>query len=159
GGISHRSGHGRRVHRPSPGPHRPAGGGPVTGRGRKAALPRGGPSTLRGLITGPDGRPVVRCFSDGGEGGRDFGGSGVSTAAPLRSALVAAFVKRTAPGSGATALTTVDKTYRALVHFDRYLCGLRWPPREPAHITPEHFDGFYQHRQDRVRTAVHELRC
>ncbi|MFF2185090.1 hypothetical protein [Streptomyces sp. NPDC058155] len=66
--------------------------------------------------------------------------------AGLREVLVAAFVKRVAPGAGLNSLHSIDHVYGALVKFDRYLTALQWPPREVQHLAPEHFDGFYKSR-------------
>ncbi|WP_369035482.1 hypothetical protein [Streptomyces adonidis] len=74
----------------------------------------------------------------------------------LRDALVAAFVKRTAPGAGLTSVDSFEKVHRSVVLFDRYLATLPWPPRELSQVTPEHFDGFFDSRQH-IAYAANEL--
>ncbi len=118
----------------------------MSGRGRRAVLPPGGPRTPRGLVDGPGGS-VVRCFSQDGQAHRDYDFSGLSMAGPLRDAMAAAFAARTAPGAGLASLSSADKAYRAVTGFDRYLAGLAWPPAEPAQVTPGHYDGFYASRK------------
>ncbi|MEV8403849.1 hypothetical protein ACFT9I_01220 [Streptomyces sp. NPDC057137] len=115
----------------------------MSGRGRRASLPDGGPRTKYGLLPGE----VVRCFSWDGEDHRDYDLSVLTMAAGLRDVLVAAFVKRVAPGAGLNSLNSMNHVYGVLVKFDRYLASLRWPPREVQHLTPEHFDGFYKSRK------------
>ncbi|MBT2405865.1 MULTISPECIES: hypothetical protein [unclassified Streptomyces] len=108
-----------------------------------------------------DGRLLVRCYSQDGEEHRDFHFSPLSMAPGLKDALLAAFVKRTAPGAGLTSLGSMEKSHRALVLFDRYLASLSWPPREASHLTPEHFEGFYDSRSHigSASTELSELKC
>lgn len=128
----------------------------MSGRGRRASLPTIGPKTQRGLLDGHDGRLRVRCFSQDGENHRDYDFSGLSAEPSLREALVAAFVRRTAPGGGLTSLRSTDHAYQAVVGFDRYLATVTWPPQEAPQLTPEHFDGFYASRKH-VGYAAQEL--
>jgi hypothetical protein len=118
----------------------------VSGRGRRAVLPAGGPKTPRGLLDRPGGS-LVRCFSQDGQAHRDYDFSGLTMETRLRDALVAAFVRRTAPGAGLTSLASSDKAYRAVISFDRYLAGSATSPKEPAQLTREHYDGFYATRK------------
>jgi hypothetical protein len=124
----------------------------VSGRGRQAVLPSGGPKTPRGLLEGPGGS-VVRCFSQDGQAHRDYDFSGLAMHARLRDSVVAAFVRRTAPGAGLTSLASADKAYHTVLCFDRYLAGLAWPPKEPSQLTREHYDGFYATRKN-LESAV-----
>ncbi|MEU5108171.1 hypothetical protein AB0H07_38940 [Streptomyces sp. NPDC021354] len=117
------------------------------GRGRHAALPGDGPRTERGLLEGRDGQVVVRCFSQDGEEYQDYHFAQLHMAEELRDALVTAFVRRTAPGSQRTSLGSMDKVHRAIVLFDRYLATLSWPPTSPAHLAPEHVDGYTDSRR------------
>lgn len=129
-------------------------------RGRKASLPDHRPATPRGLLVEADGTRVVRCFSQDGENRRDYDFSRLRMAPALRDALLAAFVKRTRPGSGLTSLHSVDKVYGAVVRLDRYLATLAWPPTQMAHLTAEHIDGFYESRRhiDNIRVELSDLR-
>jgi hypothetical protein len=131
----------------------------VSGRGRRAALPAGGPRTARGLVDGPGGS-VVRCFSQDGQTVRDYDFSGLRMGGALRDAVVAAFAARTAPGAGLSSLASVDKAYRAVTRFDRYLASLAWPPEQPVQVTPGHYDGFYASRKHlkSARMDMAELR-
>ncbi|QES38101.1 hypothetical protein DEJ48_35990 [Streptomyces venezuelae] len=78
----------------------------------------------------------------------------------LRDALVAAFVKRTAPGAGQTSLHSVGHVYKAVVRLDRYLTTLTWPPTRLAHLTAAHIDGFHESRKhiDSIRVDLSQLR-
>lgn len=125
-------------------------------RGRRAALPPRGERTRRGPLEGDDGRLVVRCFSQDGQEWKDYGFSQLGTAEALRDALMAAFAVRTAPGAGRTSLESIDKVHRAVVLFDRYLTALSWPPKQASHLTPEHFDGFFESRKH-IMSAPTEL--
>lgn len=125
----------------------------MSGRGRRASLPGGEPRTERGRLTGPDERWVVRCFSQDGEEHRDFDLSNLNMPTELRDAFGYAFVKRTAPGAGLTSLHSMDKVYRTLLQFDRYLATLRWPPRTVPQLTPEHVDAFYDSRKHLAQAA------
>ena len=127
----------------------------MSGRGRLATLPAGGPKTPRGLLEQPGGR-VARCFSQDGQAQRDYDFSGLTMETRLRDALVAAFVRRTAPGAGLTSLSSADKVYWAMVSFDRYLAGLARLPKEPAQLSREHYDGFYATRKH-LKSADREL--
>jgi hypothetical protein len=126
----------------------------VSARGLRAALPPDGPRTPRGLLDGTGGS-VVRCFSQDGQEHRDYDFSGLRMARPLRDAIVAAFAARTAPGAGLTSLASVESSYHAVTHFDRYLAGLAWPPNQPAQVTPGHYDGFCASRN--IKNAGREL--
>ncbi|WP_433858471.1 hypothetical protein [Streptomyces kronopolitis] len=128
----------------------------MSGQGRKAAMPRGRPRGRWGLLDRPDGQVVVRCFSEDGKQHREYNFSALTMEGPLRDSLVAAFVRRTAPGAGLTSVDSFNKVHRALVHFDRYLATLPWPPRELSQITPEHFDGFFASREH-IHFAPNEL--
>ncbi|MEV0536202.1 hypothetical protein [Kitasatospora sp. NPDC050463] len=125
-------------------------------RGRRAALPTGGPRTRRGSLEGDDGRLVVRCFSQDGEEWKDYDFSRLGVAETLREALMGAFVKRTAPGAGRTSLESFGKIYSAVVVFDRYLAALAWPPTQASHLAPEHYDGFYESRRH-IKSSPTEL--
>lgn len=127
----------------------------MSGQGRRAVLPAGGPKTPRGLLEGPGGT-LVRCFSQDDQAHRDFDFSGLTMETRLRDAVAAAFARRTAPGAGLTSLASADKVYRAAVGFDRYLAGLARPPTEPAQLTRDHYDGFYTSRKH-IKTAAQEL--
>ncbi|WP_331748718.1 hypothetical protein OIA45_47670 (plasmid) [Streptomyces chartreusis] len=107
-----------------------------------------------------DGSLVVRCFSQDGEDRRDYDFSRLHMAPGLRDALLAAFVKRTAPGAGLTSLQSVNKVHGAVVRLDRYLETLAWPPTELAHLKAEHIDGFYESRRhiDSIRVDLRHLR-
>ncbi|MCC9706159.1 hypothetical protein E4N62_13305 [Streptomyces sp. MNU76] len=107
-----------------------------------------------------DGSLAVRCFSQDGEDRRDYDFSRLRMAPGLRDALLAAFVKRTAPGAGLTSLQSVNKVHGAVVRLDHYLETLAWPPTELAHLTAEHIDGFYQSRRhiDSIRVDLSHLR-
>ncbi|MEU2073994.1 hypothetical protein [Streptomyces sp. NPDC013489] len=77
---------------------------------------------------------------------------------PLREAMITALVARTTPGEGLTSHHSFNKSYRALVEFDRYLVGLETAPQSAAEIAPGHFDGFHDHRKaEGIKTARHEL--
>jgi hypothetical protein len=106
-------------------------------------------------VAGPGGS-LVRRFSQDGEAHRDYDFSGLTMAAKLRDAVVAAFAKRTAPGAGLTSLASVDKVYAAAVRFDRYLAGLARPPTEPAQLAREHYNGFCSTR-NHLANASREL--
>jgi hypothetical protein len=108
------------------------------------------------VLAGEDGRLVVRCYSQGGDEYEDYDFTGLKAPDGLRDALVSGFVARTAPGAGLTSVDSFTHVYRALIHLDRYLAGLRWPPREAAHLTPEHFDGFFESRRH-IGSAPNEL--
>ncbi|MFD5063821.1 MULTISPECIES: hypothetical protein [unclassified Streptomyces] len=78
----------------------------------------------------------------------------MATAPALRDALVAAFVRRTAPGAGLTSLSTTDKIYRTVVTFDRFLAALPHPPPESSRITPKQFNEFYEERKGRGNSTA-----
>ncbi|WP_435217127.1 hypothetical protein [Streptomyces sp. bgisy034] len=107
-----------------------------------------------------DGSLVVRCFSQDGQEQRDYDFSGLHMAPGLRDALVAAFVKRTAPGAGLTSLHSVNKVHSAVVRLDRYLATLAWPPTQVAQLTAAHIDGFHESRKhlDTIRVDLSQLR-
>jgi len=132
----------------------------VSPRGHRASLPGHGPGTQRSLLVDYNGALVVRCFSQDGEDRRDYDFSRLRMAPGLRDALLAAFVKRTAPGAGLTSLHSVNKVHSAVVRLDRYLATLAWPPTELAHLTAEHLDGFYESRKhiDNIRVDLGHLR-
>lgn len=74
---------------------------------------------------------------------------------------MAAFVKRTAPGAGLTSLSSMHRVYKVLKLFDGYLITLPWPPREIAHLAPEHIDGFCvsrEHLGSGMRGDMHDLK-
>lgn len=119
-------------------------------------MPGAGPRTAWGLLAGDPRGLVVRCFDQQGEDQKDFDFSGFVMAAPLRDALVAAFVKRTAPGAGLTSLSSSRNAYLPLARLDLFLATLPSPPAEIAELTPEHLDGFYRHRAH-VGSAAAEL--
>ncbi|MCY0927899.1 hypothetical protein OTB20_17095 [Streptomyces sp. H27-H1] len=96
---------------------------------------------------------VVRCFSQDGEECKDYDFSSLTMAAGLRDALVAAFVKRTAPGAGLTSLESMNKSRRAVFLFDRYVSTLSWPPTAMVHVMPEHIDGMLKHRAHVARSG------
>ncbi|MFF9076100.1 hypothetical protein ACF1A9_27990 [Streptomyces sp. NPDC014872] len=118
----------------------------MSGRGRRAALPRGKARTARGVLTSDDGRLLVRAFNKDGSEHQDFDFSVLAMADDLRDALAEAFAKRCGPGGGRTTVASFDKVYRALTQFARYLATLAWPPRHPSHLACEHIDGFYDWR-------------
>ncbi|MFJ1936298.1 hypothetical protein ACIOGZ_27005 [Kitasatospora sp. NPDC088160] len=128
----------------------------MAGRGRRASLPSGGPKTRRGRLN-DEGGLVVRCFSQGGDEFQDYRFDSLTMAPALRDGLVAAFVRRTAPGAGLTSLHSVMKAYRALVRFDRYLAKLDRPPRSMSELKQEHFLGFHDERKKSVTIAADEL--
>lgn len=132
----------------------------MSGRGRSASLPAGRSRTRHGLLT-DDEKTIVRCFSEDGEASHDYDVSVLRVESPLREALVAAFVKRTAPGAGLTSLGSMRRVYKALKLFDGYLTDLPWPPREISHLTPEHIDGFCasrEHLGSGMRGDMHDLK-
>ncbi len=125
------------------------------GRGRRAALPPPGPGTRRGLVR-DGGRIVVRCFEEETGQSRDFDFAGMPLAPGLMIGLAEAFARRTAPGSGATRMRSFERAHVVLLRFAEYVATLAWPPREVAHLAPEHVDGFYASRSS-MRGAPSEL--
>ncbi|MGW3459739.1 hypothetical protein ACWDE9_09125 [Streptomyces olivaceoviridis] len=109
-------------------------------------------------MTAEDGRRIVRCYSQDGEDRVDFDVSQLSMPKPLREAMIAALVARTAPGAGLTSHHSFRTSYRSLVELDRYLSRLEAAPQSAADIAPTHFDGFYDHRKaEGIKTARNEL--
>ncbi|MEV3845544.1 hypothetical protein AB0L20_18600 [Streptomyces albidoflavus] len=109
-------------------------------------------------MTAEDGRRIVRCYSQDGEDRADYDVSKLATPEPLREAMITALVARTAPGEGLTSRSSFDKSYRALVQFDRYLVGLEAAPQTLAELAPRHFDGFHDHRAaEGIKSARYEL--
>ncbi|MET8013421.1 hypothetical protein ABZU86_16300 [Streptomyces sp. NPDC005271] len=109
-------------------------------------------------MTTEDGRRIVRCYSQDGEDRVDFDVSKLAMPEPLREAMIAALVARTAPDAGLTSHHSFNKSYRSLVEFDRYLTGLETAPQSAAEVGPGLFDGFYGHRKaEGIKTARHEL--
>ncbi|MEU4814913.1 hypothetical protein AB0G03_04600 [Micromonospora aurantiaca] len=113
-------------------------------------------------MTADDGRTIIRCYSQNGEDRRDFDLSELALPSSVREALIAALAARTAPGAGLTSMNCFVRAHLTLRNFDHYLAGLEVIPQEPAQITPEHFDGFQEHRRTRglknVRADLMELR-
>lgn len=99
----------------------------------------------------------MRCFSQDGAGFQDYDFSRLTMAAEFREELVAAFVKRTAPGAGLTSINSTNGVFQLVRHFDRYLATLTWPPRKLAHMTVEHFDGFFDFRTTETLGAADDL--
>ncbi|MFJ9707943.1 hypothetical protein [Streptomyces sp. NPDC101234] len=122
-------------------------------RGRRASLPAKGGKTAHGLMDGL----VVRCFAEDGSASRDYHFDVLQVAPELRQGLAEAFARRTAPGAGLTSLESTNVAHRAAVLFSRYLAGLAWPPRQMAHLVPEHLEGFLDARKDKTRRAAEEL--
>ncbi|MFE0142784.1 phage integrase N-terminal domain-containing protein [[Kitasatospora] papulosa] len=109
-------------------------------------------------MTTEDGRQIVRCYSQDGEDRVDLDVSALALPEALHASLTAALVLRTTPGKGLTSVETMNKAYRALVNFTRYLTGLDVVPQSASELTPDHFDGFYKHRKaGGIRTASNEL--
>ncbi|WP_406721914.1 hypothetical protein OG968_03000 [Streptomyces althioticus] len=102
----------------------------------------------------------MRCFSQDGEDQRDYDFSRLRMAPGLRDALLAAFVRRTAPGAGLTSLHSVNKVHSVVVRLDRYLATLAWPPTQLSRLSAEHIEGFYESRQhvDNVRVEPFRVR-
>jgi hypothetical protein len=98
------------------------------------------------LLTAGDGRQIVRCYSQDGESLSDFDVSVLTMPQALRVAMVAALVKRTAPGAGLTSRHSFRKAYLALVAFDRYIAMVDSAPEGPSDLLAEHFDGFHEMR-------------
>ncbi|GAA3205264.1 hypothetical protein GCM10010451_64790 [Streptomyces virens] len=122
-------------------------------RGRRASLPGQQNETARGLLDDL----VVRCFAEDGSASRDFHFDALPVAPGLRQGLAMAFRRRTAPGAGLTSLDSMLSAYRPAVAFARYLSTLAWPPTEPAHLLPEHLDGYFDSRKDKAVRAGDEL--
>ncbi|WP_079077914.1 hypothetical protein [Streptomyces sp. CdTB01] len=122
-------------------------------RGRRAALPGQRGRTTHGLLEGL----IVRVFAEDGSDSSDYPFAGLPVAPGLRQGLAEAFSRRTAPGAGLTSLESVDKPYRAIRAFTRYLSTLAWPPTEIGHLLPEHLDGFLDHRKNTVVRAGDEV--
>lgn len=109
-------------------------------------------------MTAQDGRQIIRCYSQDGEERIDLDMSALDLPAALHTALVAALVARTTPGKGLTSIESVKKAYRAVVAFARYLTSLDVVPQSARELTPEQFDGFYEHRKaEGIKTASMEL--
>ncbi|MCZ2524366.1 hypothetical protein [Streptomyces sp. HB2AG] len=109
-------------------------------------------------MTAEDGRQIVRCFSQDGEERVDLDVSALDLPEALHTALVAALAARTAPGKGLTSIESVKKAYRAVVAFARYLTRLDVVPQSAYELTPDQFDGFYEHRKaEGIKTASMEL--
>ncbi|MGW2539492.1 hypothetical protein ACWC5I_01105 [Kitasatospora sp. NPDC001574] len=125
-------------------------------RGRRASLPGSDARTERGLLTREDGRVLVRCFDQDERDHRDYDFTDLPVAAGLRDALVAAFVRRVAPGKGLRSLESTEKVHNLAVGFCRHLATLPWPPTEAAHLTPGHVDSFFESRSHLV-SAIGEL--
>ncbi len=86
---------------------------------------------------------MVRCFAEDGSEFRDYRFDRLPLAEGLRRGLARAFSRRTAPGAGLASLESTHHAYRQAVVIRRcYLSCLAWPPRELAHLVPEHLDGF-----------------
>lgn len=100
---------------------------------------------------------VVRCFAEDGSASRDFGFHALPVAVGLRQGLARAFERRTAAGAGLTSLDSMLSAYRAAVGFSRFLSTLAWPPTELAHLLPEHVDGYFDSRKDKVARPGEEL--
>ncbi|MET7774138.1 hypothetical protein [Nocardia sp. NPDC005366] len=112
--------------------------------GRRATLPVGGSSTERGLLHGA---MVVRCFNQDGDRRRDFDFARLPGNDDIRRALAAAFAARTAPGAGLTSMNSMLNLFVCVRLFARYLEGLARPLARLPDLTPEHIDGFYDHRR------------
>ena len=113
-------------------------------RGRAAALPGRGTSTIHGLLAGGT---VVRRYPEPGRWLRDFDFSVLPASEALQRVLAAAFARRTAPGHGLTSLSSIQNHYSALRLFTEYLTTLSSRPADVADLVAEHIDGFLASRR------------
>lgn len=115
----------------------------MTRRGRKAALPKSGHGTDRGLVPGS---LTVRCFSQKAGTVIDFDFSALSTAPDVQRALALAFARRTAPGGGLNAVQSFRISFRVARLFSDYVSALPSPPLRMADVTAQQIDGFHASR-------------
>ena len=113
-------------------------------RGRAAALPGRGTSTIHGLLAGGT---VVRRYPEPDRWLRDFDFSVLPASEALQRVLAAAFARRTAPGHGLTSLSSIQNHYSALRLFTEYLTTLSSRPADVADLVAEHIDGFLASRR------------
>lgn len=112
-------------------------------RGRAAALPDRGSSTVHGLLAGG---LVVRRYVDADRESRDFDFGRMQVSEDLQRDLALAFASRTAPGRGLTAMDSLQTYFRTIRLFTEYLTTVTTRPACLADLIPDHIDGFHAYR-------------
>lgn len=119
-------------------------------RGRAAALPEPGRTTLRGVLANGT---TVRCFADGDTKAKDFDCAKLPVKPTLQRAFAQAFATRTAPGSTLRSMESIVDAFRSLRRFTEYLATLSRPPVSTSGLRPRHLDGFIIHLRADGRAA------
>lgn len=113
-------------------------------RGRAAAIPQPGASTIHGLLAG---ETIVRRYVDADRKARDFDFGRLPVSQELQRVLAVAFADRTAPGRGLKSMDTLQTYYRTIRLFTEYLATLSARPAVLVDVVPDHIDGFLAFRR------------